>query len=393
MEENNYINYTATDLLNDEDFLASEQWPTEESKLFWAKLEAEYPPLACEINSARSLLRVVASSSGKRLSPQAAQQLWNNIEKCTIAKPQRIAHHFLRQMVAAAACIALLMAGGWMAFMYVGEEDYSEITSVKRPDAQPTEDIQLVLSDTKKITISGQESKLHYKNGKVDVNSQAVKIEKHEDATATEVYNQLIVPAGKRSSITFQDGTRVVVNANTRVVYPVEFAANRREIYVEGEIYLEVSPDKKRPFIVKTSRMDVRVLGTKFNVNAYTESQAIVLVSGKVEVDTHRHGSQLLKPNEMLAYTGDQLKVQTVNVHNYISWIEGYYVFNKEKISAVAIKLSHYYEKKIVVSPALQGITCSGKLNLQSTLEEALETLAQILSAKVEKEGDTFLIN
>lgn len=392
MEENDYIAYTATDLLNDDYFLESEHHPTQESTLFWAQLETEHPALAREMMQARSLLSAVVHSPGKEISQQEVKELWSKIESHTTAQQKQKKFKILfRQFAATAACIGLLFAGGWMVLSTLPKEERSTITLVKKPDIQPTDEIQLFLSDTKKLTVDGEDSKLQYKKGEVDINSQTIQIEKKEGAD--EEYNQLIVPAGKRSSITFQDGTKVLVNANTRVVYPVEFADKLREIYVEGEIYLEVAPDSNRPFIVKTNLLDVRVLGTKFNVNAYTESQSVVLVSGAVEVDAQQHAAKRLKPNERLTYSENKLQVQTVKAANYISWINGYYVFEKERVSTVVARLSQYYKKQIIVSSLLENITCSGKLNLRDNLEEVLETLAKTVPAQIEKTKDeTYLI-
>lgn len=391
MEKNSYITYTATDLLNDDYFLESEYHPTQESIFFWAQLETEHPALAQEMIQAHFLLNAVAHSPGKQLSLEEAKNLWIKIETHTIAKQQKKFSLLFRQFAAAAACIALLLIGGWMVLSILPKEEHSPITSVRRPDIQPMDEIQLFLSDTKKLIVDGEDSKLQYKKGAVNINSQTVQIEKKKGTS--EEYNQLIVPAGKRSSITFRDGTKVLVNANTRVVYPVEFAENLREIYVEGEIYLEVASDNNRPFVVKTNRLDVRVLGTKFNVNAYTENQSVVLVSGVVEVDTHHHTAKILKPNERLTYSEDKLQVQTVKAANYISWINGYYVFEKERVSTVVARLSQYYKKQIIVSSLLENITCSGKLNLRDNLEEVLETLAKTVPAQIEKTKDeTYLI-
>ena len=391
MKENNYTAYTATELLNDDCFLESEHHPTPESQLFWAKLEEEHETLAREMAHARLVLNVVAHSSGKKISALEVAELWGNIKAHTTEKQKKTSYRHLSQWIAAAACIALIFAGGWLALTKVAEEEYSQITSVKRPDIEPTDEIQLILSDTKKLTVNGEDSKLLYQKGKVDINAETIQLDEKKGSAGE--YNQLIVPAGKRSSITFSDGTKVLVNANTRIVYPVEFATHRREIYVEGEIYLDVSPDKSRPFIVKTNRMDVKVLGTKFNINAYTENQSIVLVSGMVEVDTHQHSARKLKPNEMLAYHENELQVRTVNVANYISWINGYCIFEKEKVSTVVTKLSQYYKKEINISPRLENVTCSGKLNLQDSLEEVLETLAQTIPAEIEKtKTDTYFI-
>lgn len=392
--EKNYITFTAADLLTDDYFLESEQCPTEESKLFWAQLEAEHRMLAHEMIHARSLLKAVAHSSGRRLSSQEVSCLWLSIQNRTIVRRrERKIYRLLWKQLAVAACITFLFIGGWMVFTNVpnANEEFSKITSVKRPDLDQTDEIQLILSETKKLTINGEDSKVLYGEGKIAVNSQTIQMEENNDGA--EEYNQFIVPAGKRSSITFRDGTKVMVNANTRIVYPAEFATNQREIFVEGEIYLEVSPDANRPFIVKTNQLDVRVLGTKFNVNAYTEKQSVVLISGSVEVGIHHHTTQRIKPNEMLAYADNQLRIQTVNVANYISWINGYCVFEEEGVAKVVDKLSQFYKKKILVSSRLDNVTCSGKLNLRDSVEEVLETLAQIIPAQVERTGENaFLI-
>lgn len=86
----------------------------------------------------------------------------------------------------------------------------------------------------------------------------------------------MVIPRGKRSVLTFSDGSKVWVNAGTRVIYPTEFEKDKREIYVDGEIYIEVARDEERPFYVRTKDMNVRVLGTKFNVTNMNLSQFAV---------------------------------------------------------------------------------------------------------------------
>lgn len=138
------------------------------------------------------------------------------------------------------------------------------LAGISEPDS--SNDIQLILSEGRKLVMDGKESRLHYKEGgKIAISSGKTQLDEENETG----YNQLIVPSGKRSFITFSDGTRVAVNANTRIVYPSEFSGHKREIYVNGEVYLQVSPDKKHPFVVKTNRMEVEVLGTEFNVSAY----------------------------------------------------------------------------------------------------------------------------
>ena len=167
-------------------------------------------------------------------------------------------------------------------------------------------EIQLVLSD-KLIPISGQESQIEYDaKGTVAVNSEKiadVSLNSANTSKRLSEFNQLIVPNGKRSTLILEDGTKLWVNAGSRIVYPVTFADKKREIYVNGEVFLEVTPDKKRPFIVKTKEIDVQVLGTSFNVMAYEtdESSSVVLVTGAVQVDTKDDEDFRLEPNRMFS--------------------------------------------------------------------------------------------
>lgn len=263
------------------------------------------------------------------------------------------------------------------------------MAGISEPDS--SNDIQLILSEGRKLVMDGKESRLYYKEGgKIAISSGKTQLDEENETG----YNQLIVPSGKRSFITFSDGTRVAVNANTRIVYPSEFSGHKREIYVNGEVYLQVSPDKKHPFVVKTNRMEVEVLGTEFNVSAYdfTKNQSVVLVSGKVEVDTYKYPKKVLKPNDMLTYDGqdDGLRVNTVDVSEYISWVDGYYCFNHEKIEIITEKLSRYYGKRVIPDSGLIGLTCSGKLDLRDDLRDVLEVLSKTIPAQIETRDNYF---
>lgn len=103
--------------------------------------------------------------------------------------------------------------------------------------------------------------------------------------------------------LTFSDGSKVWVNAGTRVIYPTEFEKDKREIYVDGEIYIEVARDEERPFYVRTKDMNVRVLGTKFNVTAYESEpiRSVVLAQGCVQVETTQTPKAILAPNQMFS--------------------------------------------------------------------------------------------
>ena len=396
MEKNHYIHYTAADLLNDGTFLDSMQHPTEQSEKFWSQLEKENETFAGELRMARSFLMAVAESPQKRMTDDEVGTLWERISR-QVAMEKRVKRKkqllFLR-VAGIAACISVLALSSYCVFSLISfyEESFCySLAGISEPDS--SNDIQLILSEGRKLVMDGKESRLHYKEGgKIAISSGKTQLDEENETG----YNQLIVPSGKRSFITFSDGTRVAVNANTRVVYPSEFSGHKREIYVNGEVYLQVSPDKKHPFVVKTNRMEVEVLGTEFNVSAYdfTKNQSVVLVSGKVEVDTYKYPKKVLKPNDMLTYDGqdDGLRVNTVDVSEYISWVDGYYCFNHEKIEIITEKLSRYYGKRVIPDSGLIGLTCSGKLDLRDDLRDVLEVLSKTIPAQIETRDNYFLL-
>ncbi len=394
-----YRNYKADQLLNDDYFLESEQHPTPESIAFWKKLSAENEQLGKEITTARNFLQGIRHISIPPLPQTEVDRMWKQIDARNRREMKKSKRKiFFLYPTLAAACIIIFIVGGWyLRHIYPTLEDPTapDITAVGCPDT-PTDNIRLILSEQKQIAIQGKEGQLQYdQQGRVNVNSQTIDLtaEKKENK---EVYNQLIVPAGKRSSITFSDGTRLWLSANSRVVYPVEFTRQEREIYVEGEAFLDVHRDPEHPFIVKTDKMAIQVLGTTFNVCAYKQedTHTVVLVTGSVEVKTNKNESRLLTPHNMLAYNeGEGFTVEPVDVQEYIAWKDGFYLFHQEKMKAIAKKLSKYYGKAIRVDDSLKDITCSGKLDLKDELDEVLHTLIQTVPAQLTKTNENIYIH
>lgn len=189
--------------------------------------------------------------------------------------------------------------------------------------------------------------------------------------------NTLKVPYGRRSSLTFSDGTKAWVNAGTVLVFPTIFSEKERVIEVSGEIYLEVSKHSSSPFVVKTSQIDVTVLGTSFNVTAYPEDidQSVVLVSGKVSVKHGSNPSIVLSPNERVVLTDNNTVVSHVNVRNYTSWKEGILQFENEKLSYILNSLSRYYRLSFEADQDVREFVCSGKLVLFNDVVQVMSTL------------------
>lgn len=275
---------------------------------------------------------------------------------------------------------------GWLVVVSAGpfflRPTESELMQYARENRRPNDtirEIQLKISREKTVLLAEKEPSIRY-------TPEAVRVEKADTIArqASSTYNELIVPYGKRSMLTLSDGSRIWVNAGTRLVYPFTFEKHRRELFADGEIYLEVSPDRNRPFIVKTPRMTVRVLGTKFNVTDYEDdrTQKVVLISGAVRVGNNARKKETeLRPEQLYTSTGEEESVRPVDPGPYIAWISGLCLFQSEPLEEILNRLTRYYGIPVECSPELAGVPCSGKLDLKDDPDELLNGLAETVTA------------
>jgi ferric-dicitrate binding protein FerR (iron transport regulator) len=304
-------------------------------------------------------------------------------------------------IAASAACVLALV--GIFLFQHSVEEppvliaqNELKIENIARPDTMG-DDIQIIFSEENKITLKEKRAEIKYNDkGEAEVNSNVV-TQAIDTTEQQETYNQIIVPKGKHTSLTLSDGTKLWLNAFSRIVYPPVFHKEKREIYIEGEVYLEVTPDKERPFIVKTNQMEVRVLGTSFNVSAYEDetSQAVVLVSGSVFVKTKAHADKEteLVPDQLFKLTGTETQLLTVKAANYISWKDGIYIHKDENLALILNRLAHYYGITVQFSPEVGAMKFSGKLDLKDNPERVLSGLSNTAPLQCRKQDDvTFLL-
>lgn len=396
-----YTKYKADELLNDDYFLLSELYPTEKDRKFWNQLQQADSVLAGEIESARLFLKDIKRiSNNPILLVDEEKELWKRIQITNaLYDKHKKKNRFLKIAVSIAASLLIILTYGWHT-LYNQKQviNYEAMISTIPQTDNPSENVQLVLSKEKKISIEGKDIQLEYtKEGNININSEKTitkKEERKDDKIQT--FNQLIVPIGKRSSITFTDGSQIWVNAGSRVIYPAQFTVDSREIFIEGEIYLDIVHDTKRPFIVKTRKMEIRDLGTQFGVSAYDNeaNSHVVLVEGKGEIETKGERKSTLNPNQLFLYNNknNEKSVHQVNTQDYVAWKDGYYQFNHQKLDIVLEKLCKYYGIKIHWDEKIHELTCSGKLDLKENPEKVLNALQNAAPIKVEKIDDQIFI-
>jgi len=171
------------------------------------------------------------------------------------------------------------------------------------------------------------------------------------------VYNTVNVPYGKRFDVVLSDGTHVFLNSGTSLRYPVKFIEGMdRDVFLTGEAYFDVTKDKKHPFIVHADKMNLEVLGTKFNISHYSEDQSIntVLVEGSVELyddgkSKNEINSTLLKPGFKAEWnkTNQEIAIENVDTRIYTAWVQGKLIFRNATFREIRTRLERHYNVTI----------------------------------------------
>lgn len=205
------------------------------------------------------------------------------------------------------------------------------------------------------------------------------------------VEQQLTVPAGQRAHLVLPDGSKVWVNASSTLSYPSVFAGHERRVQIVGEAFFEVAKNEV-PFIVSTGKMDVKALGTQFDVYNYpADEMAVSLLEGSVKVFAPQHESHgvLLSPGQQVRE--DQGKwVVSQTGHDPVLWKEGIYAFKNQTMGYILKKLEMYYDVKFIVkSPSILNYTYTGKFRQRDGVMEVLRIIRKIHPFKMlYKEGE-----
>lgn len=383
MQIEKYKIYTAVDFLKDKDFLRWQLFKQEEEVAFWKKIIGEMPELERTINEAIILYERNILINEYKLTKLEFYDSLLSLNKKIVNKKKKSRRSFVLRISAVAAAIAVFIMT--LTLVYNKEPKVAEIDDftkfLSENDDFNSSKIKLKISEDKIVYLDNSESTIYYAENEIKADDQIIKEETYS-------INQLIVPYGKRSTVTFSDGTKAWVNAGSKLAYPVEFSDGKREIYVEGEIYIEVAEDKNTPFIIKTKQMAIRVLGTKFNVNAHESDKinSVVILSGSVSIFQNSIGNNIiLEPNQMYSTLGDSYSVDNVDASIYISWIEGVFEFESESLKNISKRLERYYGIKIECDIDIAEMKCSGKLDLKDDLTKLMAELSRALPIEFSK--------
>lgn len=192
--------------------------------------------------------------------------------------------------------------------------------------------------------------------------------------------NIVTVPVGQRVNLQLSDGTSVWLNASSEIIYPAYFSGSTREIHLNGEAYFEVEHNASKPFIVHTETFDIKVLGTKFNVEAYKgmEGFTTALMEGSVEVTDRKNKDKSVRlyPAQKVAFRNGELCKSPIDNYDVYRWREGLICFKETRFADLMRQLEKNYGVRILINnEAVKEKVFSGKFRTTDGIDNALRLL------------------
>nr|WP_129735554.1 FecR domain-containing protein [Parabacteroides goldsteinii] len=209
-------------------------------------------------------------------------------------------------------------------------------------------------------------------------------------------YTEKVSNKGEKKNIVLSDGTKIILNSDTKLRIPADFNKEERVLEMEGEGFFDVAPDPNKPFIIKSGEARVRVLGTSFDFKSYKEDDFIKLTvsTGKVRVNVDDQDLQLsVSPNEHLSVNkvDGNVSKETIQENNYIKWIQGSLYFNKEPIREVIKTINRTYNRKVILQCKNRDYKITGTHD-NKNIEAVIEAICFTTGLHSRQEGDNIII-
>lgn len=306
--------------------------------------------------------------------------------KSVLKKQQKRTTIFMWRSIAAVLAILISITAYFLIYPFSHNAD----RIVESKDLKYKNDVLPAIVGAKVIRADGSEIKVENNirfSADGYMNNSSVEAIANEAQLLTKL-NTLVVPAANYINLTLADGTKVWVNANSRLDFPSKFEGNeRRVVLLEGEAYFEVAKDANRPFYVESKGAEVKVLGTHFNVMAYSGQLTTTLVEGSVKLSKGGK-SVMLRPGERGDIQGALINVKPANFQKELAWKNNIFYFNGDNIVKIAQELQSWYDLEVTFSndiPLLQ--TYTGEIRRDANLSEVLNMLEFVsdLEFKVDK--------
>jgi len=247
----------------------------------------------------------------------------------------------------------------------------------------------IILDTIKNGKISYANAKINKQKGILIFNATA-----SVDPGTPVAYNTLSTPSGSKYQVILPDGSKVWLNASSSLKFPTAFSGKQREVQLTGEGYFEVAIDKEKPFKVKVDQMEIKVLGTHFNIKAYDDEEAIktTLLEGSVKITKGKNTDFLIPGQQgVVNKKEDKIAIKEVDMKQVMAWKNGLFQFEGADISTIMREISRWYNVEIVYSDKMPARRFEGKISRDAQLSEVLRIL-ELSSVKFRVSGNKIIV-
>ena len=325
---------------------------------------------------------------------------WSKIN-VSLNKPAKLGK--TRKMITwlpyAAAVAVIFVVSYFMLYQVTSEYDFNqnynfaEISSVGSQKAILTLDggQKMILAEKDADSFSEKDGTLIEKDS-----SNTLKYVSNTKEQNRLIYNRIDVPRGGEYSLALADGTKVWLNSESSLKYPVQFVGSERRVELTGEAYFEVAHNASKPFFVKAGDAEIKVLGTKFNISSYTDEEyiATTLVEGSVEV-SNLGSKELLKPGfqAVVNRRGGEFQVKEVDTRLYTSWVNGVFEFKNNSLEEICYQLSRWYNVEFFFTEKqYRELRFSGAAKREKPVDFALNMIEKMANVKFAIKDDKIIV-
>ena len=308
------------------------------------------------------------------------EQAWQELN-CRIEK-----QHFGKQtypwikVLGYAAAIALLFFVGYYSIQHEKSQELLSLEHREKIEPGSPKAVLLLLGSNEEIELNTYSDDTTFRgNSCFKKEGNTLIYHRNRDSIRQDEQNRLITPRGGEYSIVLSDGTKVWLNSESELTYPVQFTGNERKVYLKGEGYFVVTKQAGQSFVVCVDNACITVLGTEFNVRSYKEERlAATLVKGSVLV-AHQEKECKLMPGQQAVVDEDGIQVREVETMLYTAWKDGYFVYRETALEDILKELSRWYDfSYFYQNPDLKDLILTAKLRKFDSVEEVFEILKGI---------------
>lgn len=332
-------------------------------------------------------------AAGKRRQLKAVDIFrgWKELKEKQKRQKRRL---LTMRVVKYAAMVLLLLSGGL--YWFVGwEEDKQTELPIARDVLPKNPEVMLILADGSSVDLKdGCVGEVQERNGTlIGLEGKSIHYSGGEKEADTLLMNKLVVPCGAEYKLILADGTMVWLNADSELIYPVNFKSDSRELQLKGEAYFDVAKDSLRPFIIHTEQFGIRVTGTQFNIRTYpNEIPSTTLAEGSVQL---LHGQQTITliPSQQASIINGRIEIKKVNLEEAIAWRYNAFSFTEESLEAIMNELSRRYNVSVFYqNPEIKNLHFTAWFRRNSTLQEIIDVLEKTQGIKIESKGKTLTV-